>query len=257
MNILLTNDDGIFAPGLSAIYQELAKLGSVSVVAPAVSKSGVSHSITFNRPLVADKVDVNGLFTGFSVEGSPADCVKLAVMRLCDQRVDLLVAGINNGANVGINIYYSGTVAAAMEGVLLGIPSVAMSVAAEEKMDYPAAAAYCIQILKDLMPVEPGAVVNINIPLLSQGKPRGIKVVPQSNKAFDEYYVPQQDDSGRTVFQLAGGPHPLDNAQADTVALMEGFISVTALAPDLTEYKKTKRLRKTLAKLNASIEKHP
>jgi 5'-nucleotidase len=253
MNILLTNDDGILAPGLSAIYKELVKLGSVSVVAPAASKSGASHSITFNRPIVCNKVNVNDLFTGYSIEGSPADCVKLAVMQLCEKPIDLLVAGINNGANAGINVYYSGTVAAAMEGVLLGIPSVAMSAGAEENMDFAQAAGYCIEILKGLIPVELGALVNINIPILSMGKPRGIKVVPQSNKAFDEYYEPQLDDKGRTVYQLAGGPHPHDDAQTDTVALMEGFISVSALAPDMTDYERTKHLRKALAKLKVPI----
>jgi 5'-nucleotidase len=253
MNILLTNDDGILAPGLSAIYKELVKLGDVSVVAPAGSKSGASHSITFNRPIVCNKVNVNDLFTGYSIEGSPADCVKLAAMQLCEKPIDLLVAGINNGANAGINVYYSGTVAAAMEGVLLGIPSVATSAGAEENMDFAQAAKYCVEILKGLMPIELGALVNINIPVLSMGKPKGIRVVPQSNKAFDEYYVPQTDEKGRTVYQLAGGPHPLDDAQTDTVALMEGFISVSALAPDMTDYKRTKHLRKAIAKLNVSL----
>ncbi len=251
----MTNDDGIFKPGLSAIYKELVKLGSVTVVAPSDSRSGASHSLTFNRPLVCSKVDVDGLFTGYSVEGSPADCVKLAVLQLCQDPIDLLVAGINNGANAGINIYYSGTVAAAMEGVLLGIPSVAMSVAAEEQMDYASAADYCMQVLEQLLPVKPGVVTNINIPLLSQGKPKGIKVVPQSNKAFDEYYIPRTDDNGRTVFLLAGGPHPLEDPSADIVALMEGYISVTALVPDMTDYKKTKKLSKALAGLRLEFEK--
>jgi 5'-nucleotidase len=254
MNILLTNDDGIFAPGLAAIYKELVKIGEVTVVAPAVSKSGASHSVTFNRPLVCNRVDVNGQFSGYSIEGSPADCVKLAVMQLCEYPIDLLVSGINNGANAGINIYYSGTVAAAMEGVLLGIPSVAMSVAAEEQMDYASAADFCMQILKELMPVKPGAVVNINIPLLSQGRPKGIKIVPQSNKAFDEYYIEQKNENGQTVFQLAGEPHPLEDPAADIVALMEGYISVTALAPDMTDYKKTKHIRKQLGKLRLLAE---
>jgi 5'-nucleotidase len=161
--------------------------------------------------------------------------------------------GHKYGANAGINVYYSGTVAAAMEGVLLGIPSVATSAGAEENMDFAQAAKYCVEILKGLMPIELGALVNINIPVLSMGKPKGIRVVPQSNKAFDEYYVPQTDEKGRTVYQLAGGPHPLDDAQTDTVALMEGFISVSALAPDMTDYKRTKHLRKAIAKLNVSL----
>ncbi len=104
MQILLTNDDGIFAPGLAAIYKELIKLGDVMVVAPADSRSGASHSITFAQPLVCNKIDMTDRFTGFSVQGSPADCVKLAVMQLHDKPIDLLVAGINNGANAGINV---------------------------------------------------------------------------------------------------------------------------------------------------------
>jgi 5'-nucleotidase len=255
MNILLTNDDGIFAPGLSAIYKELVKIGDVTVVAPAASKSGASHSVTFNRPLVCSRIDVNGGFCGYSIEGSPADCVKLAVNQLCEHKIDLLVSGINNGANAGINIYYSGTVAAAMEGVLLGIPSVAMSVAAEEEMDYASAATYCMQVLNELMPVKQGFVLNINIPLLSRGKPKGLKVVPQSNKAFEEYYIPKKDEKGQTVFQLAGGPHPEEDPDADIVALMEGYISVTALAPDMTDYSKTRRIRRRLSKLRLPIEK--
>ncbi len=248
MNILLTNDDGIFAPGLSAIYKELVKIGNVTVVAPAVSKSGASHSITFNRPVVCTKFQ-NGLFSGYSVEGSPADCVKLAIMQLCNCKIDLLVSGLNNGANAGINIYYSGTVAAAMEGVLLGIPSVAMSLAAEEKMDFETGAKYCMHVLNKLMPVKPGALININIPLLSAGKPKGFKVVGQSNKAFDEYYVPQFDEKGQTVYLLAGGPSPNDDPLSDMVALFEGYISVTALAPDITDYAGTEKIRKMLSKV--------
>jgi 5'-nucleotidase len=250
MNILLTNDDGIFAPGLVAMYKQLVNLGSVTVVAPAESRSGASHSVTFKHPLVCNKVDINPGgpgFTGYSVAGSPADCVKLAVMQLCEQPIHLLVAGVNNGANAGINVYYSGTVAAAMEGALLKIPSVATSLAAEDRMDYDTAAKYCIQIITKLLPIEPGCVININVPLLSMGKPKGIKIVPQSNKGFDEYYIPQTNELGQTVFQLAGGPDLNDVSPTDTAALIEGFISVTALAPDMTDYKKNRRLQKHLA----------
>ena len=244
MQILLTNDDGIFAPGLAAIYKELIKVGDVTVVAPSLSRSGASHSVTFHQPLVCNKVDINRRFTGFSVQGSPADCVKLAVMQLCEKPIDLLVAGINNGANAGINVYYSGTVAAAMEGAFLKIPAVAMSLAAEEQMDFESAAKYCAKILKKLMPVKSGEVININIPQLSKGEPKGIRVVPQSSKGFDEYYIPQKNEQGQTVFQLAGGSHRADDMPTDTTSLVEGFITITALAPDMTNHEKTRRLQK-------------
>jgi 5'-nucleotidase len=243
MKILLTNDDGIFAPGLAAIYKELVKLGEVMVVAPAESRSGTSHSVTFHSPVVCNKVDINGLFTGFSVQGSPADCVKLACMQLHKEPIDLLVAGINNGANAGINVYYSGTVAAAMEGAFLKIPAVAMSAACEENMDFEKAATYCAKILKILMPVKSGEVININIPQLSRGEPKGIRVVPQSSKGFDEYYIQQINEQGQTVFQLAGGLHRVDGTPTDTTSLEEGFITITALAPDMTDYRKTRELQ--------------
>lgn len=244
MQILLTNDDGIFAPGLAAIYKELIKLGDVTVVAPADSRSGASHSVTFSSPLVCNKVDINGQFTGFSVQGSPADCVKLACMQLCKQPIDLLVAGLNNGANAGINVYYSGTVAAAMEGAFLKVPAVATSLAVDDNMDYEKAAEYCIEILKKLIPLESGHVVNINIPQLSKGRPKGIRIVPQSTGGFHEHYVPQKNEQGQTVYQLAAGMHRDEDDPTDTTALADGFITITALAPGMTNFEKTSQLKK-------------
>ncbi len=244
MKILLTNDDGIFAPGLAAIYKELVRIGDVTVVAPADSQSGASHSITFAQPLVCNRVDINGLFTGFSVQGSPADCVKLAVMQLHEGPIDLVVAGINNGANAGINVFYSGTVAAAMEGAFLKVPAVAMSLSREDPMDYERAAGYCLDTLNKLMPVKKGNVININIPELSKGKPKGVRVVPQSSKGFDEYYIRQQNEQGQTVFLLAGGAHLFDENPTDTTSLAEGYITVTALVPDMTDHRKMHELEK-------------
>ena len=243
MQILLTNDDGIFAPGLAAIHNELVKIGDVTVVAPADSQSGASHSVTLAQPLVCNKIDITGRFAGFSVQGSPADCVKLAVMQLHEGPIDLLVAGINSGANVGINVYYSGTVAAAMEGAFLKIPAVAMSLAAEQSMDFEKAAKYCVKILKELMPLQSGDVININIPQLSKGEPKGVRVVPQSSKGFDEHYIRKRNEQGQTVFQLAGGDHRLDDTPTDTSSLTEGFITITALAPDMTNHEKTRQLQ--------------
>jgi 5'-nucleotidase len=238
MEILLTNDDGIFAPGLAAIYKQLAKLGNVMVVAPMDSRSGTGHSVTFFKPLLCSKVDINGQFAGFSVQGSPADCVKLACIQLHDRPINLLVAGINNGANVGINVYYSGTVAAAMEAAFLKIPAVAMSLAREENMDFEKAAFYCAKILEKLMPIKSGDVININIPALSAGEPKGVKVVPQSTGGLHEYYIAQKDEQSQTLFQLAGGSHRCETNPTDTTALEEGFITVTPLVADMTNHGK-------------------
>jgi broad specificity polyphosphatase/5'/3'-nucleotidase SurE len=130
-----------------------------------------------------------------------------------------------------------------MEGAFLKVPAVAMSVASERKMNFEAAAVHCARILKKLMPVELGAVINVNIPRLSRGKPKGVRVVPQSSKGFDEYYIPQKDEQGQTVFQLAGEHHLADGVHADSTSLLEGYITVTALAPDMTDHKRTQELK--------------
>lgn len=246
MNILLTNDDGIFAPGLAAIYKKLTRFGSVTVVAPSDSQSGASHSITFAEPLACQKVDIQGKFVGYSVQGSPADCVKLAYMQLHEGPIDLVVAGINAGANVGINVYYSGTVAAAMEGAFLQIPAVALSLSLEEKMDFDTAADHSVKILERLMPIDTGQVININIPWLSCGEPKGVCVVGQSTAGFEEKYIPTRNERGQTVFQLAGGQHRDTEHPVDTTCLTDGYITVTSLIPDMTHHKKTENLRKLL-----------
>jgi len=243
MRILLTNDDGIFAPGLAAIYQPLLRLGDVTVVAPMESRSGASHSITFFEPVACKRVDINGLFTGFSVQGSPADCVKLASMQLHDEPIDLVVAGINQGANVGINVYYSGTVAAAMEAAFLKIPSIALSLAHEEHMDFDRAAELGLAVIEKLLPLTAGDVMNVNVPLLSRGEPKGVRVVPQATSGFHEYYIPQENGKSETVFQLAADGYRDEAAPTDTTALEEGFITVTPLLPDMTDHDKTQAMQ--------------
>ena len=244
MHILLTNDDGIFAPGIAAVYKELVKIGNVTVVAPADVMSGAGHSITVYEPLACDEVKIAGAFRGYSVHGSPADCVKLALMELCKEKVDLIVSGINSGANVGINVYYSGTVAAAMEGAFYRIPAVAMSLARQDndKFDFDSGSRYACQVLKKLLPLEPGSVTNINIPRLSLGEPKGVKVVPQSTKGFKEHYIRQQTDGGKVVYQLNGGQHRDVDSGVDTLALVEGYITVTALSFDMTDYDQMKKI---------------
>jgi 5'-nucleotidase len=244
VHILLTNDDGIFAPGLAAMYKKLIRLGRVSVVAPADAKSGASHSITL-EPLMCDRVDLTGKFVGYSVGGSPADCVKLSVMELTDEKIDLVVSGINHGANVGINVYYSGTVAAAMEAAFFSIPSVAVSVAFEEKTDFDAAAEYGLGIIEKLLPLRAGSVINVNIPMLSKGKPKGVKVVGQSTSGYHEHYVSLPNEQGQMVYQLGGGGHrDKMSACTDTTALIDGFITVTALHFDMTDHEGNRDLER-------------
>src|ERR1044072_2810068 len=152
VQILLTHDDGVFAPGLRALRKELARLGDVTVIAPAVEQSGVGHSISILTPLIIKQVDQeDGSTLGWMVEGSPADCVKLAICELMPRPPDLIVSGINSGANAGINVLYSGTVAAAIEGAFFKITSVAVSLELAEHFDYPRAARWAGRVLERVL----------------------------------------------------------------------------------------------------------
>jgi len=248
MKILLTNDDGIFAPGLAALYTRLTSLGDVTVVAPIDGRSGTSHSITFMEPLVCNKVSIDDRFSGFGVHGSPADCVKLAAMQLHEGPIDLVVSGINHGANVGINVYYSGTVAAAIEGAFMRIPAVAVSLASEAVMDFEAAASHALRVLQAIGPVPPGEVVNINLPRLSGGPPKGVRVVPQSTNGFQESYVPQTNGP-HMGFQLSCGLHRPEDTVTDTMMLWERYITVTPLHPDMTCHSRLAGLQERLRPL--------
>lgn len=242
MHILLTNDDGIFAPGLAAVYRHLLRIGDVSVVAPAKAQSGASHSISLG-PLTCDKVDIAGKFSGYSVEGSPVDCVKLAIGELLSEPVDLVVSGMNYGANTGIHVHYSGTVGAAMEGAFCGIPSIAVSAAFEPEMDIEKAAEYGVRIIEQILPLETSAVININIPMLSKGEPKGVKVVPHSVDSYDETYIKSIGENGQTVYQYTSGKHR-DKTVTDTTAVLDRYITLTSLHFDMTDRKENKKLEK-------------
>jgi 5'-nucleotidase len=238
MHILLTNDDGISAPGLMAIYKQLRSIADVTVVAPQDAQSGAGHSITL-EPLTYSKVPFGGGGDqAFSVDGSPADCVKLAVNAIVDTPIDMVVSGINCGANVGIHLYYSGTVAAAMEAAFYNIPSIALSTARrEEEPDFKTAAEYSLKVIKKLLPAPPGNVLNVNIPDLTEGKPKGVVVVPHSTNGFDEIYDTETNEHGQTLYTFAGCEHRDDNVlPLDTNSLADGFITITSLHCDLTDY---------------------
>jgi 5'-nucleotidase len=250
MKILLTNDDGIYAPGLAGIYDYLTKLGDVTVVAPVDCRSGTSHSITYIKPVTCHRIKVNEHLQGFGVHGSPADCVKLACMQLHDGPLDLVVSGINSGANVGINVYYSGTVAAAVEGAFMGIPAVSLSLAMDDTMDFATAGRLCIETLENCLPISAGDILNINIPALTRGMPLGIRCVPQSTSGFHEYYIPQDESQEQTTensFQIAGGTAHPDKEPTDTSMLSQGYITVTPLRSDMTDHMKLAQIKARLA----------
>src|SRR5207253_7763559 len=182
MRILLTNDDGIHAPGLRAMRKELQHLGEVIVVAPAGEQSAVGHSVTLLTPLIIQEISDAGEFVGWAVEGRPADCVKLALLELLPEPPDLIVSGMNAGSNAGINVLYSGTVAAAIEGAFFQRPSIAVSLEyTKPKLDFPRAAALARRVIEQIMARRPpaGTLFNVNIPSLDKGPVKGIRVTPQ------------------------------------------------------------------------------
>jgi len=249
MKILLTNDDGIYAPGLAAMETELRKLGEVTVVAPATEQSGVGHSITFLTPLVCEEVFDGDRRRGWSVEGSPADCVKLAMVQLLGGRPDLVVSGINNGLNVGINVLYSGTVAAAIEGAFFGVTSIAVSMERDERSpNFGKAAPIARQLIEQMVRHGDGActLYNINLPLkaLAQTNPR-VDVVPVSVVRYGEQFERREDPRGRDYYWATGDPAPiLTDAQDDLQAITRGDITVTPLQFDLTNQAALERTRK-------------
>lgn len=239
MKILLTNDDGIYSPGISALKRAMDAIGSVTVVAPDVQKSGVGHAITFSHPLRIRDVYLDNEFFGYGIDGSPADCVKLGMRVIMEEKPSLLVSGINMGANVGINVLYSGTVAAAIEGAVLGVPSVAISLALSEStynMDDAADIAKVMisNIVKRKLPK--GTLLNINIPLVPKKDVKGVVVTRQCSGDFDEHFDKRTDPRGVAYYWLAGTGWPeVDVPGTDMHALKDGYISITPLKYDLTD----------------------
>ena len=239
MKILLTNDDGIYSPGIFALKQALESFGTVTVVAPDVQKSGVGHAITFSHPLRIREVSLDSEFFGYGIDGSPADCVKLGVREIMKEKPSLLVAGINIGANVGINVLYSGTVAAAIEGAVIGIPSVAISLEiSESPYNIHDAAAISKDIINQIIKrkLPKGTLLNINIPLIPKKNIKGVRVTRQYSGDFDEHFDKRTDPRGGAYYWLAGTGWPEHYVEGtDMHALKEGYISITPLRFDLTD----------------------
>jgi 5'-nucleotidase len=241
VRILLTNDDGVYAPGLRALRNELKKLGEVTVVAPATEQSAVGHSITLLTPLLVQEVtDEAGQPMGWAVEGRPADCVKLALLELLPPNLpDLVVSGLNAGSNSGINVLYSGTVAAAIEGAFFHRTSIAVSLeyTKVKPLDFPRAAVHAREVVEQILSNHPpeGALFNVNIPSLERGPIRGVKVVPQNIAPYLETFDRRVDPRGRVYFwSTPDFTCPAAHPDTDVTVMSEGYITVTPLQFNLT-----------------------
>lgn len=239
MQILAVNDDGIHAPGLRAMRDALRKLGDVQVVAPLIEQSGVSHRITYLHPLMVKEIREGGEHYGWAVDGSPADCVKMGILEFCGERPDLIVSGINSGANVGINVLYSGTVAAAIEGAFFGITSVAVSLSQGTPPDYEVTARRALKLIQQLLERCPrrGTLWNMNFPDTTDAGPRGVKLCSMGVRRHTDTVEKRIDPRGRPYYWSGLDPvqnHELDPG-TDVKEIDGGYVTLTPLHFDLTE----------------------
>ncbi len=238
--ILVVNDDGITAPGIRALVEAVRPLGDVVVVAPDSPQSGMGHAITINKPLRLHKVDLFEGIQSYHCSGTPADCVKIAVDKVMHRHPDLCVSGINHGSNSSINVLYSGTMSAAVEACLEGIPSVGFSLCDyRHEADFAAAAHYARivsqQILANGLPK--ATLLNVNIPQLPLDRIQGVKVCRQAVAKWEEEFIERQDPYGRNYYWLSGNFVNHDQGtDTDEWALANGYVSIVPVQYDLTAH---------------------
>ncbi|MEC8899775.1 MAG: 5'/3'-nucleotidase SurE [Candidatus Neomarinimicrobiota bacterium] len=235
--ILITNDDGIFAPGIYALWEAMQEVGQTTVVAPDTEQSAVGHAITLSDPLRVEGIHRTGGFEGFAVSGTPADCAKIAIRSLMDKKPDVLVSGINRGANLGNNIIYSGTVSAATEGTMLGIPSVAISINSFNSDEFRGAKETAIKVVHYLInnTLPSGTLLNVNVPYCPPEEIKGIKVTRQGNQYFQDDFDQRKDPRGRTYYWMKG--KIVDDDQElyyDSKAVCDGYVSITPIHFQMT-----------------------
>lgn len=248
MRLLLTNDDGINAKGIYALAKELQKNHEVIIVAPDSERSACGHSITLSRPLIVREVKLVGLnVKAFSVDGTPADCVKIAINKLIEGKIDMVVSGINKGLNLGTDVLYSGTVSAAIEACIYKIPSMAVSMQIKNNIeDYEMAAVYAGEILLTAKQnnIKNDIVLNVNIPLLKKNEIKGIKVCKIGSRLYSNSYIESIGENNETQYQIKGELKDIHEEDSDTIYFKEGYITVTPLHYDLTNFKILEEARK-------------
>ena len=246
MKLLLTNDDGIYADGLRALYRAFAPYHEVTVIAPDRERSAVGHGITLHSPLRCRLIGSDNGMPGYAVNGLPADCVKLGIAEILEHPPDMVVSGINPGANVGVNVNYSGTVAAAKEAALFGIPAIAVSIAAGDTFHFDDAARFVKCLADDVVRngLDRHTFLNVNFPNLPYECTRGIRLSRQGLELFSESFDKRLDPRNQ-VYYWQGGEPPLSYQHSDTDSAVvdQGFISITPIKCDMTDYKGLEALK--------------
>ncbi len=247
-HILLTNDDGIDSNGLFALYRELKKIGEVTVVAPHIERSAVGHAITINEPIRVIEFSRPDKFNGYAISGTPADCVKIGIKKIMHKPPDIVVSGINHGANTATNVLYSGTVSAATEGIIMGVPSVASSLTSfDPKADMLYAAEFTAKVARSVLEkkLPPHTLLNINIPAGARSTIRGVEITRQGSGRYEESFEQRFDLSGRAYYWLTGKRMNLDTEDdIDDVVIAKNKISITPIQIDMTNHRMLEELRK-------------
>jgi 5'-nucleotidase len=243
MHILVTNDDGVTAPGLLALANAMRALGQVSILAPDRNWSGGGHVKTIDRPLRVREVQLNDGSRAWASDGAPSDCVALALLGFLPEKVDLVVSGINPMANLGHDVTYSGTVTAAMEAVIWQVPGIAVSLDSPEnhlgELDYVTTANVARQVVEAAIQhtVPPGILLNVNVPYVPEDQIKGFRITRQGQRVYRDRLDRRQDPRGRAYFWIGGdAPTSIPEYGTDVGALSENFVSITPLQLDLTAY---------------------
>lgn len=240
--ILLTNDDGIYSQGILALHKKIRSLGEVTVVAPDAERSAQGHAITLSVPLRVNEARRDGKFFGYAISGTPADCVKIALMSIMkDKKPNLIISGVNRGPNLGVNVLYSGTVSGATEGAILGVPSFAVSLNSFKWENFQAAVDFSRKLAKMMLekklPVN--TLLNVNVPALPKPKIKGVRITRQGMSTFyKEDYDRREDPNRRVYYWLCSYKAAVSGDElVDAVAVRDGYISMTPLHYDMTDYK--------------------
>lgn len=246
--ILITNDDGYFAPGLKALIETVSSMGDLLIIAPETGASGMSHAITIKNPLRATKLEAEDGFTFYKINGTPADCVKLGLNQLAKKTPDLILSGINHGANSSISIVYSGTMGGAIEGNLNDIPAIGISLCSHSmNADFGLVKKYCAAIIKSALEkgLPNNTCLNINFPDIDENSFKGLKVCRQAKGVWREEYEKRTDPHGGTYYWLTGAFENQENGATDTDewALANNYASIVPVKIDFTDYKSLKELQ--------------
>jgi 5'-nucleotidase len=236
LRILVSNDDGADAPGIAALADALAAIGTVTVAAPSQNRSGVSHGMTFSGPILVQKTEKNGM-TWYAIDALPATCVRLALEALLPEKPDIVVSGINRGENSGLASFYSATVACAREAAFQGIPSIAFSLESSPEMDYTAAADFIVSIVREVKKrgLRRGTYLNVNIPALPKERIKGVMVTRLDQRPSPESYEGKTNAEGQIIFWPLDKELGAGDTKADIWALRNGYISLTPMSIDQTD----------------------